>query len=406
MTGTNIFKTRSLVILIAVSVTALVASLILMAVSEDASVANNANANVFSRSAIGHRALIESMKATGYPVLISQFNSLEKSKDAALLALLEPQPNGTGRRGLETLLQADNLLLVLPKRYSNRSLINPGWAEETSLYGAQSVETVLKIAVPDGTVLRPGDDQSDIAADRQYTLALPDPQLIKSGELTPIIGDAEGMLLGYRQDDSQVLWVLSDPDILATHGLGKADNAKFIFSVLTSQMADHGVIVVDETIHGFRRNPSLSSNLVRPPILYVLISAVILAAALLAASTQAFGSRDRGDEPAFEGNKQQLINNTVDLLHFGGYQADITTRYFDQILRDVAIKLHAPPGLDRARLAKWIDAVGDRKGVTKRYQAIRTRYTHDMARRGSSQQFLVGLARELSIWQQEILNGH
>ena len=44
-------------------------------------------------------------------------------------------------------------------------------------------------------------------------------QLIRGDPLVPIVGSADGMLIGEIADRNRKIWVLSDPDVIANHGL-------------------------------------------------------------------------------------------------------------------------------------------------------------------------------------------
>ena len=60
-------------------------------------------------------------------------------------------------------------------------------------------------------------------------------------KLIPIVSSPEGILLGeLGRADGRVL-VLADPDILATHGLGKGDNANLAFRIIDN-LRDEGLL--------------------------------------------------------------------------------------------------------------------------------------------------------------------
>lgn len=70
------------------------------------------------------------------------------------------------------------------------------------------------------------------------------PQVIVGSDCAPIIGDADVLVLGECETPEGRYWILSDPDLLNSHGLALADNAA-IAARLLPELADGGAVIVD-----------------------------------------------------------------------------------------------------------------------------------------------------------------
>jgi hypothetical protein len=114
--------------------------------------------------------------------------------------------------------------------------------------------TIGEIRAAPGTFVdlsvKPGDANG-------LTAQLYAPELLASSDCEPIIGDSKAMLLGEcvlapdGDHDSAVFWLLSDPDLLNSHGLRLGDNAAIALSLLPD-LAAGGQIVIDYTTRAWR----------------------------------------------------------------------------------------------------------------------------------------------------------
>src|SRR5262249_21239120 len=88
--ASDVFSPRTLVIIIAVGVLAFVGMLYLQLFGDAGDPDYEVGPSTYSRSAIGHKALLETLRQLDIPVLISRFKSAEKATDGSLLVLAEP----------------------------------------------------------------------------------------------------------------------------------------------------------------------------------------------------------------------------------------------------------------------------------------------------------------------------
>src|SRR5262249_36525356 len=77
------------------------------------------------------------------------------------------------------------------------------------------------------------------------------------------------------------LYVLTDPDLIENHGLDDGDNAAVAMRMIDALLPPGGVVVLDETLHGLARPPSLWRELTEMPWWPMTASAVVALAALV-----------------------------------------------------------------------------------------------------------------------------
>lgn len=359
-------------------------------------------ANAYSYSAIGHRALVDSLREVGIPVLVSRSDSAAKAGENSLLVLAEPRVRNWYERTIDAEPGADEILLVLPKWDGLDGHTKPHWLWVAGMIPGRYVEAVLREVLPDGSLVRlPGPVKWNtgvlgVEPDIEY------PQLIESRLLKPTVWSDQGVLAGWVRYGSQRIWILSDPDILSNHGLGSGDNAVLTMRLLDAVRPPAGPIVFDETIHGYWRPPNLWRSMFELPYVVPVILAAVAAMMLGWAAMRRFGA-PLPPRPPFASGKAVLIDNTASLLRFGGHGSEILVRYAETTLRGVAHRLNAPRHLDDAALVEWVDRVGRARGVSRDYSEIRNRL-YTIRGKGDTLR-LARAARRLYQWKREMIDG-
>jgi len=194
-------------------------------------------------------------------------------------------------------------------------------------------------------------------------------QLIQSGEITPLVGNSEGMLLGEIEIAGRKIWVLSDPDIMSNHGIVNGDNAAFMLATIDmlrswNNSSPDAAIVFDGVVHGFReRQESPFSLLFGFPFVIVTILTCIAAVLLALSGMSRFGA-PLVSKPALDFGKANLISNGARLLDYAGHHAEVLVRYMGMTLNSVESALRAPAGHgDNMATSEWLDRVGRSRGV-------------------------------------------
>lgn len=423
MSDQSIFSPRLLVLWIVAAVLTFALSLYFMGGKNGG---DSIGPSAYSRSAIGYAGIAEILQQLGIPVVKSRYDSLGKLTAGSVLVIAEPSPSGSAETTIRTLLKADTILLVLPKWTGPPSQQKSGWLGEAELLPRLDPEWVLHLVAPHADLLRV--DQAawtSNAFNIKPTLEAPI-QLMHGDRLQPLIAGADGMLLGEISGGtgkisissdpakpgtysiagrSRRIFVLSDPDIIANHGLVQANNAALDVAIVKGLLSDSGGAVFDETLHGFVSEPaSPILFLFRFPFVLATIEGVIAIALLFWATLGRFGA-PQAAPPAMSVGRQALLDNIAKLVEFTGHQEVMIRRYVLETVREVARQLHAPRGLSTAALVAWLQRVGAARGADIDCGVLldQAEELTDGRRRNSAA--LVRLAREIHRWRGEIVDG-
>ena len=364
----------------------------------------SAGADSFSRSAIGHRAFVDLLRRLDVPVIVSENASAEKAAaPGSVLLVAEPDTAAEEGELLDDLLDAPAALLVLPKRAGRPSARRRGWLGSATLLPAERAEAVLGHVVGDGGVVRPSGEVVFEPGPLEATPSLASPQLIRSDQLERLVWNREGMLAGLARFGTQRIVVLSDPDLIASHAIGRGENALVAVRLVETLLGPDGVVIVDETAHGYRReSPSLWRELFELPLLAATVQVALATLVVLWSASVRFGA-PVPLEPEIQPGKGALIDSTAALLDYGGHGAEVVRRYLRASLRDVARRLHAPR-LDDAALWAWLTQLGEARGAPLDVAALmRSRPLAD--RRRETARSLLAVATRIHQWRTRILDG-
>jgi hypothetical protein len=362
----------------------------------------SAGADSFSRSAIGHRAFLDLLRRLEVPVVVSRHRSVDKAGEA-LLVLAEPSSGGAAADVLDEVLERPGTtLVVLPKREGRPDRRKPTWLGASRLASPSVPERLLQALGIEGEVVRPG------AVDGWTTGGLPEPdlpepQLVRSAALRPVVSSARGVLVGEADSERGRLVVVADPDLVASHGLGRGDNA-LLAAALVERLRGQGTVVWDETLHGFEVTPSLFRELLRFPLVAATLQATLAALALVWAGARRFG-RPAPQPPQAAGGKDVLVENTAELLRHGGHVAHAVGACWRNAVEAAAAGLHAPPGLSHAAAVGWLTRVGRTRGVGADPDRLEARVRAFEGAPGGEAAALA-LARDIHRWREELLDGH
>jgi hypothetical protein len=390
---------------------ALFALSVLLPVSDEGTVPSGARAmqNSYSVSAVGYAGFHDLLRRLGLPVARGRVNAAALAGEDGLLVVAEPDPERLEDMEHIRFLDAPRLLLVLPKWKVRPDPAWPAWiAAAEPLLPEDALAVLSLVAYGDNEVFH----RQWPAAWRMNALGVTPKgsgpvQLMRSAALRPLVGLGDAMLLGEVRARDRKIWVLSDPDILANHGILKGDNARFAFALIDAlgdRREDRGRIVFDETVHGFQEVPGSPLKLLfRFPFVVVTLLACCAAVLLLLAGTGRFGAPL---EPRRERDfgKAGLIDNTAQLLDYAGHHAVVLQRYVRMTIRSAAQALHAPSGLDGPDLAVWLDRVGKERGIGISCAAV----LHAATFTAGESRGLIRLfadVRAIHRWKGEILNG-
>jgi hypothetical protein len=366
------FSRRSAAWLAAVAAGSLAVSAFLGAYGELLGDPPTWRADGFSRSAIGHRAFLDLARRLGLQVLTSRHRTASHAADDVVTVLLEPdlgEEAGPARaRLVDVAAAAGQLLLVLPKRTGPPDPLRPGWLGEAALVTPAAALAPLR-ALGD-------EDAWDLALEARLVRlerapsnwrgelpapSLPSPQLLVTEALTPLLWSDQGMLVGELTSGEFRVVVVSDPDLLSTHGLGRGDNAVVALRLLERLGAPARPLVVDETLHGLEIQPSITRELLRFPLLLATLQALLAAALAAWAASVRFG-RPRPAPRALQAGTAFLVESTAGLLQHGGHAGHALAAYWRDAREEVLRRLHGrgEPAADPDRaLRRLLEARGE-----------------------------------------------
>jgi hypothetical protein len=230
-------------------------------------------------------------------------------------------------------------------------------------------------------------------------------QLIRGAGLRAIIGSERGMLIGEISERNRKIWVLSDPDVIANHGLAREGNATLAVAIIKRLRGAGGSVVFDETVHGYvGKAVSPFLLLFRFPFVVATVQGLIAVALLLWATIARFGV-PQSAPPALSAGREGLLQNMAKLIEFTGHQPVMIARYVQETVRDAARQLHAPRGLSAEALMAWLQRVGTARGVDVDCGAVVRRASELGVARRRDLTPLIRLARDIHRWKGEILDG-
>jgi hypothetical protein len=392
-------------VLVAVAVISFLAFLLALIYQDDLARVESAGSDSFSRSALGHHAFVELLRELGIPVVVSRHETARKLGARNVLLLLEPprrdEDTRIPRRMRELVRDAPRCLVVLPKRHGWSTTDPPDRIDDHEILSRREPAEVLRELGITAELIRPGSTTAWSSGSIGGTPALDDPQLLRAPDLVPVVACREGVLVATGQAGRLV--VLSDPDLLATHGLGRGDNAAIAVRLVDGLREGDGVVVVDETLHGFGIVRSRWADLFRFPLVLAVLHGLVVVAVLLWAAAGRFGA-PATPPPAFGAGQEPLIANTAELLRRGGHASRMLVRYLDLTVRDVAGVLHAPRISRAGAPVSWLDRVGRERGVSLSLEALRNEVTARSRERRLDPSRLVATARRIHRWKTEILH--
>jgi len=349
-------------------------------------------------------AFFETLRALVIPVLVIRSDSALKAWPGDLLIVAEPPAEQKDDEYLQGLLQASHVLLILPKWVALPDFSNRHWAKQVARLPSENADDILHIVAAHGSTRiverEIGWKENRFGGEAR----LAQPQLMTADGLTPIIESNLGVLLGEADESYGRLWVLSDPDLISNQGLKRGDNAMIAVAMVQELLPRNGSVIVDEVIHGFRREPSVWRALFEFPIIIITVNALAAVVVLVWAATGRFGS-PIPSEPPLKAGKTTLIGNAAGLLLFGGHAAEILGRYLAVTFADVARRVHAPAQLASDALDQWLDRIGRARHVQSAPARLRREAELAIALGHADGRNLLQVARELYRWKREMLHG-
>jgi hypothetical protein len=174
---------------------------------------------------------------------------------------------------------------------------------------------------------------------------------------TPMIVDEAGRpILIAAQDDPY--FVLSEPDLMNTHGLASLDNARAMTAMLDQMFGANAAYVFDVSMHGLKRSRSFLRQAFEPPFLAATLCALATALLMGWHAFVRFG-RARREGREFALGKRALADNQADLIKMTRREHRMGEPY-GTVVRDLAARaVGAPRDLSPEALDALLDRLGE-----------------------------------------------
>ncbi|HWA62278.1 MAG TPA: hypothetical protein VG939_12940 [Caulobacteraceae bacterium] len=358
------FSRGTAILLVLVGVFAFSALVVLFSYAPDLRSADNGQPHALSRSALGYAGLVELLKFEGQPTAISRSRLPEARRQGLLVAT---PPPAADLAKIEQLNFGGPVLVVLPKWVAPPDPFHKGWvgkgeAIPVELTGEKSLLSTLKATRRKGEarpVLRGLD--GPFAGASLPLGPVTTFQTIAAPGWTPLIDDETGAVVLARSPKGDV-YVLSDPDLVNTHGLKSLETATAATAIVEGLKAGDAPVIFDVTLNGLARQRSVLRLLFDPPFLAVTLC---LAAAAALAGFQAawrFGPERRAGR-VFALGKEALADNTAALIRLTRREHRMGAPYAELTRNIAARAVGAPRELSGAALTDFLDRMGRQRGA-------------------------------------------
>ncbi|MCA9513647.1 MAG: hypothetical protein KC635_01775, partial [Myxococcales bacterium] len=235
--------------------------------------------------------------------------------------------------------------------------------------------------------------------------SLENPQTLVPGatDLEVVVMDEKGGGLLVAAFPGTNLYLLADPDLLNTMGLGRGDNAVALYHTLVDGLGATG-LVVDEVVHGFKKPTSLWTELVTFPLVLLTVHLLGLLALALWAAMARFG-RPRAFPPRVAPGTATLIDNTATLLGLGGHTGHALHEYWRSTLRALERAFAVPSRAASGGRLEALQRLAEQRGVAEDVVDLAARVAGFGKKKGDTRRALA-LARRIHRFRREMLDGH
>ncbi|MEZ4269488.1 MAG: hypothetical protein R3F39_24265 [Myxococcota bacterium] len=336
--ATSAFHTRALAPAVTIAVLSLAAALVYGLCGDALLGPRSAGADAYSRSLVGHHALVAFLNQTGLLTTVRRSPHLGELGPGTVLLVAEPHLDGPAAQDdadnalVDALDVGADVIWVLPKWSSSEDPANPGYVDSLTLRPvADALDSLNYVLTLTSEVVAEGVLQPDAPPTGPWTtpwgafdIALPMPQLLAPDlpDLTPVVSCPDGVLVARHPSGA---WVIADPDLINNAGLQRADNALVTHHLLLDG-ARASLVVVDEVVHGYARPDSLWVELATFPLAVVTLHALCLILLFVWAGLARFGEPEPLP-PRVAPGKAALIEVGAGLLTSGADLRETLTRY-------------------------------------------------------------------------------
>jgi hypothetical protein len=378
------------------------AFLVLSAYAPDLRSGSDGGAHALSKSAIGFAGLAELLSEEGAPVVISRGQPPHGAGQAGVLVLTPTSL--TDLKQLQALRYDGAILVVLPKWIAAPSPLHAGWVQKVDLLpladaaaplgGASKSVSIARRKGVASPVLKLSPtatgDRAPLPLGRIESL-----QTISGPDLDPVILDEQGKAV-LAQFKSTAVFVLADPDLMNTQGIGDVHTAWAAHEVLDHLRGGKGPVIFDVTLNGFKRARSVLRLALEPPILGATLCLAFAAALMGLHAAFRFGPPRRSTRSLALG-KRALADNAAALVRMARREPRMAEAYAALSREAAATAAGAPRNLGPRPTDELLDRLGAGRGATVSFSQLMAE-----AQAVKTNADLMASARRLYQWTQEM----
>ena len=343
--STPVISSAVAVGLVIVSVLSLIAFFALSAYAPDVRDDSSAEAHALSKSAIGFAGLRVLLNAAGTPNGVDHGNVPHDLAHSSLIIATPPPelPGADLAKLVKGPYDGRQWLVVLPKWIPFSDPIAIGRVMKGPMYSHGNIETLLRDLSKTTKIVRHwGMFAPDLVATAHDFGPFPAGlgkvdafQTIAGPDWIPLISTAKGDAVLVKLKNWPV-YVLSDPDLMNTHGLSDLPTAVLALSTIKNLRSGNAPVQFDVTLNGLGTAPSLLREIFEPPFLGATICAILAAMLMGFHAMVRFGSPPP-PPPAFARGKAALVNNAADMIRMLHREPRMAQRYA-QTTRNLALR--------------------------------------------------------------------
>lgn len=391
MSAGSPFRTRTVLVLIAVGLVAMLGFLLTATYGDRVEQQRGNTPSPTSRYATGFSALYQLVERSGGRPALGR--ATERPGDGLLI--LTPNFRTQPAELLDAMKgHGGPKLIVLPKWLTAPQRLRPAREERFAMMPAAPLANLL------GALARVQPHQEDAGAVLRYPSGLALKPFATAETIQAISGEKLVALIE-APDGASILaevkgansYILADPDLLNNLGLARRENAHAAIALLAALDPDTpGQITFDTMLPYGAGGRNIGQLMFEPP--FAGVSIALLAAALLAgiASFSRFGPARR--EPrALAFGKRALIENIVSLARRAGRTREGGPAYAEAIRHWAARRLAVPRDVQGEALDAQLDALP----TTTRYAAAIA-----ALHAARTETDLLRAARQLDDWRKEV----
>jgi hypothetical protein len=396
-----LFSPRVVLWIVLVGVFSFCAFMALLAYAPDLRSGRDGGAHALSKSAVGFAGMAKLLEDLGTPAVITR-GPPPAVKGGTGVLILTPTPFTDGKQ-LRAFKFGGIVLVVLPKWMTSPQPLNPGWVDRQGLIAPDVAAGPLK-----GLAIERRKDAAPLA----LTPASADEPIFGGGEAftagrieslqtvsgkgwRPLLVDARGKAVLAMSTDP-ALFVLSDPDLLNTHGVADLATARAARAML-DDLRNDGPVVFDVTLNGFKRGRSLLKLALEPPLLGVTICLLAAAAMMGLHAAGRFGPPQRSQRSVALG-KQALADNSAALVRMARREHRMAAGYAALVRDSVARAVGAPRDLDPGELDALLDRLAASRAGVEGISGLMA-----AAQAAANDTELMAAARRLYQWRREMV---